>query len=157
MSLVVFKMSLPWVNAHSSPAPDYHNPGPFLHHLEVVSQVDVGQVFNDHIKSGSEMLHHLLLVMFVIMIEDMVRPALGHHLHPLLGPGSAHHHGPQGPGYLHRSCAHSSTGAMYQHSFSRSGLRSQNKCLVRSEEGHPEGGSLGERESWVKREHVGAV
>ena len=150
-------MSLPRVNAHSSPAPDYHDPGSLLQHLEVMTQVNVGQVFDDHIKSRSEMLHHLLLVMFVIVIEDMMRPALGHHVHPLLGPGRAHHHSPQGPGYLHRGCAHCATSAVYEHSFPGSGVRSQNQGLVRSEERHPERSSLGERKSRVKREHVGAV
>ena len=103
------------------------------------------------------MLHHLLLVMFVIVVEDMMRPALGHHVHPLLGPGRPHHHGPQGAGYLHRGSAHGAASAVYEHSLPRSGPRSQNKSLVRSEKGNPERGALGEGESWVQREHVGAV
>ncbi len=82
---------MPGVDVHRAPAADDHDAGPLLQHLEVVTQVDVGEVFDDDVEAGAEVLDHLLLVGLVVVVEDVVRPALGHHVHAVFRPGRPHH------------------------------------------------------------------
>ena len=42
---------MPRVNVDGPPAPDHHDPGPMLQHLEVVAKVYVRQVLDYHIKA----------------------------------------------------------------------------------------------------------
>ena len=61
----------------------------FLQHLDIVPEIDVGQVLDDDVESlAADVLDHLLLVVLVVVVEDVVRAALGHHVHPVLGAGS---------------------------------------------------------------------
>ncbi len=82
---------MPGVDVHRAPASDDHDAGPLLQHLEVVTQVDVGEVLDDDVEAGAEVLDHLLLVGLVVVVEDVVRPALGHHVHAVLSPRRPHH------------------------------------------------------------------
>ena len=82
---------MPWVNVDGPTAAHHHHPRPGLQHLQVVSEVDVGQVLDDDVEAGAEVLHHLLLVTLMVVVEDVVRAALEDHVHPLLRPGRSHH------------------------------------------------------------------
>ena len=70
-----------------------------LYHLNVVGEIDVSQVLDDDVESGAEVLHHLLLVRLVVVVEDVVGPAFGHHVHAVLGAGRAHHRRANSPGH----------------------------------------------------------
>ena len=60
----------------------------FFEHLDVVAEIDVGEVLDDDVESlAADVLDHLLLVVLVVVVEDVVRAALGHHVHPVLGAG----------------------------------------------------------------------
>ena len=51
-----------------------------------MAEVDVGEVLDDDVEAvAADVLDHLLLVVLVVVVEDVVRAALGHHVHPVLG------------------------------------------------------------------------
>ena len=70
----------------------------FFEHLDVVAEVDVGEVLDDDVESlAADVLDHLLLVVLVVVVEDVVRAALGHHVHPVLGARRPDDRGSQSP------------------------------------------------------------
>lgn len=85
------------VDVDGSPAADHHDPCPAFEHLEIVAKVDVGQMFDYDIEAGPKVLHHLLLVVLVVVVEDVVGSTLGDHIHSLLGAGSSNHCSTNGP------------------------------------------------------------
>ena len=103
------------------------------------------------------MLHHFLLVILVVVVKDVVCPALGHYVHALFGPGRTNNHRAHRSGDLHSCSAHRPASAVDEHRLPGLGLRPQDQRLVRGEEGDAEGGSLGEGKSRVKREDISAV
>ena len=62
----------------------------FLQHLDVVAEIDVCQVLDDDVKSlAPDVLDHLLLIVLVIVVEHVVRTALGHDVHAVFGASCA--------------------------------------------------------------------
>ena len=62
----------------------------FLQHLEIMSEIDVGQVLDDDVESlAADVLHHLLLVVLVVVVEHVVRATFGDEVHAILSAGSA--------------------------------------------------------------------
>ena len=112
----------PRVDADGPATAHNHHPSTLLQHLDVVPEVDVGEVLDDDVEAGAEMLHHLLVVVLVVVIEHVVRPTLacsksvtdnpiynsylGDHVHALLGAGRADHHRAERPRDLDRGRAH---------------------------------------------------
>ena len=63
-----------------------------------MAEVDVGEVLDDDVEAlAADVLDHLLLVVLVVVVEDVVRAALGHHVHTVLGAGSPDDGGSEGP------------------------------------------------------------
>ena len=63
-----------------------------------MAEVDVGEVLDDDVEAvAADVLDHLLLVVLVVVVEDVVRAALGHHVHTVLGARRPHDRGSEGP------------------------------------------------------------
>ena len=57
----------------------------FFEHLNVMAQVDVGQVLDDDVEAGAaDGLQHLLLVPLVVVVEHVMGSAFSHNIHPVL-------------------------------------------------------------------------
>ena len=55
-----------------------------------MAEVDVGQVLDDDVESlAPDVLDHLLLVVLMVVVEHVVRTALGDDVHAVLGAGRA--------------------------------------------------------------------
>ena len=62
----------------------------FLQHLDVVAEINVCQVLDDDVKSlAPDVLDHLLLIVLVIVVEHVVRTALGDDVHAVFGASCA--------------------------------------------------------------------
>jgi hypothetical protein len=56
-----------------------------LNHLDVMRQIDIGQVFDDDVESFvSGKVHQLLLVRFVVVVENLMSSAFQHNVHAVL-------------------------------------------------------------------------
>ena len=63
-----------------------------------MAEINVGEVLDDDVESlAADVLDHLLLVVLVVVVEDVVRAALGHHVHAVLGARRPDDRGSQGP------------------------------------------------------------